>query len=100
MSKNQDKIAIKKAEQSDYIRGVKRQRIEERWESAQIKAASAQSVLDYMVNQYELHKAELSEEVVTQTEEQIALRKKEIEEFVMGAKAQYEKEIEEYNGTI
>ena len=56
------------------------QRIDERWESAQIKAASAQSVLDYMVAQYELHKAELSEEVITQTEEQIALRKKEIEE--------------------
>lgn len=93
-----------KAEQSDYLKGVKRQRIEDRWESAQIKAASAQSVLDYMVKYYEEHKedlkAEANEEIITKTEEQISLRKKEIEEFLMGAKAQYEKEIEEYNESI
>ena len=100
MNKKQDKIAILKAEQSDYLKGVKRQRIEQRWESAQIKAASAQSVLDYMVKYYEEHKEDLEAEIVAQTEEQISLRKKEIEEFLMTAKAQYEKEIEEYNGTI
>ena len=104
MSNRQDKIEVKKAEQSDYLKGVKRTRIEERWEAAQIKAASAQSVLDYMVKYYEEHKehlkAESSNDIIAQTEEQIALRKKEIEEFLMGAKAQYEKDIEEYNGTV
>lgn len=100
MSKNQDKILIKKAEQSDYLKGVKKQRIEDRWEAAQVKAASAQSVLDYMVKYYEEHKAELTEDVITQTEEQIALRKKEIEEFIMTAKEQYVKEIGEYNESI
>ena len=89
-----------KAEQSDYLKGVKRQRIEQRWETAQIKAAGAQSVLDYMVKYYEDHKEELAEDIVKQTEEQIALRKKEIEDFLMGAKTDYEKEIGEYNGTL
>lgn len=82
MSKTQDKRLRRRIEQAEFL-----------WERAQVKAATAQSVLDYMVKQYEDHKAELPEDVVTQTEEQIALRQKEIEEFLMGEKAEYEKRL-------
>ena len=93
MSKNQEKIAIKKAEQSDYLKGVKRQRIEQRWETAQIKAAGAQSVLDYMVEQFHKFNFELTPEQIEQTEDQIALRQKEIKEFIMAEKAEYERRL-------
>lgn len=82
MSKTQDKRLRRRIEQAEFL-----------WERAQVKAATAQSVLDYMVKQYEDHKAELPEDVVTQTEEQIALRQKEIEEFLMGEKLEYEKRL-------
>ena len=82
MSKTQDKRLKRRIEQAEFL-----------WERAQVKAATAQSVLDYMVNQYNAHKDELPEDIVTQTEEQIALRQKEIEEFIMGEKAMYEKRL-------
>ena len=89
MSKTQDKRLQRRIESAEYL-----------WNQSQIKAASAQSVLDYMVQYYEERKNELDSEIVAKTEEQIALRKKELEEFLMGAKADYEKEIGEYNGTL
>ena len=100
MSKKQDKIAINKAKQSDYIIGSKRQRIEEAWEKAQIQAASAQSVLDYMVEQFNKFKDELTPEVIAQTEDQIALRQKDIKDYLMESKETYEKEIGEYNASL
>jgi hypothetical protein len=79
----------KQAEQAAFLEQKRKQEILDRWEEAQVKAATAQSVLDYMVQQYEEHKAELEAEIVEQTEEQIALRKKEIEEFIMSEKEVY-----------
>lgn len=82
MSKTQDKRLQRRIEQAEFL-----------WERAQVKAASAQSVLDYMVEQFNQYKEELTPEQVTQTEEQIALRQKEIEEFIMGEKTEYEKRL-------
>ena len=82
MSKTQDKRLQRRIEQAEFL-----------WERAQLKAATAQSVLDFMVKQYNEHKSELSEEIVAQTEEQIALRQKEIEDFLMKEKAEYEKRL-------
>lgn len=82
MSKTQDKRLQRRIEQAEFL-----------WERAQIKAASAQSVLDYMVEQFNAHKEELSEDIVKQTEEQISLRQNEIKEFIMAEKAEYEKKL-------
>ena len=82
MSKSEDKRFKRRVEHAEFL-----------WERAQMKAAAAQSVLEFMIAQYEQHKEELSEEVVTQTEEQIALRKKELEDYLMGEKAQYEERL-------
>ena len=72
MSKTQDKRLERRIEQAEFL-----------WERAQVKAASAQSVLDYMVEQFNKFKEELTPEQVTATEEQIAIRQKEIEDFIM-----------------
>ena len=82
MSKTQDKRLKRRIEQAEFL-----------WERAQIKAATAQSVLDFMVKQYTDHKDELSEDIVAQTEEQISLRQKEIESFIMEEKAKYEERL-------
>lgn len=100
MSKRQEKIEINKAEQQDFLRGKERKIIEDRWEHAQLQAATMQSVLDYMVEQYKEHLDELSAEVVTQTEEQIALRRTEIEEFLMSEQKICLEALEEYNKTV
>lgn len=82
MSKTQNKKLQRRIEQAEFL-----------WERAQVKAASAQSVLDYMVEQFNKFKEELTPEQIEQTEEQIALRQKEIQEFIMGEKAEYEKRL-------
>ena len=99
MSKRQDKVAINVAEQKDFLRGKERKAIEERWEKAQLQAATMQSVLDYMVEQYKEHQGELSEEIIAQTEEQIALRRTEIEDYLMAEQKVCLEAIEEYNKT-
>ena len=78
MSKTQDKKLKRRIEHAEFM-----------WEKAQIKAASAQSVLDYMVEQFNKYKEELTPEQVEQTEDQIALRQKEIQEFLMKEKDLY-----------
>jgi hypothetical protein len=60
-----------------------------RWEDSQIQAATWQSVLDYAVEQYEQHKEELDEEVITKTEEMIKERQEEIKEFLLKEKDLY-----------
>ena len=82
MSKTQDKRLKRRIEQAEFL-----------WERAQIKAATAQSVLDYMVDQFKQHKEELQPEHIEQTEEQISLRQQEIEAFLMEEKALYEKRL-------
>lgn len=87
---------FKERKKSEYKKKIEKERIEQRWESAQITAASAQSVLDYMIKTYEEHKEELEKDIVEKTEEQIALRKKEIEDYLMTAKETYEKELKDF----
>lgn len=100
MSKRQEKIALVKAAQFDFLKGKKRQEIENKWEKAQLQAASAQSVLDYMIKVYEANQDKVTEEIKQKTSKEIELRKKEIEEFLMAAKNQYLQEIEEYNKSL
>ena len=99
-SKSQLKRVEKQLEADAFIKEKKIKEIERRWEEAQLKAATMQSVLDYVVEQYQEHKSELSEEVVAQTEEQIQLRRSEIKEFLMSEKETYRTAIEEYSGTF
>ena len=82
MSKTQDKRLQRRIESAEYL-----------WNQSQIKAASAQSVLDYMVKVFEENRGELTPEQVKQTEEQITLRQNEIKEFLLSEKAVYEKRL-------
>lgn len=82
--------------QAKFLEEKRVQKIEAVWEEAQVKAASAQSVLDYMVDQFNQHKDELTEEQIKETEEQIALRQNDIKEFLMGAKETYEKDLKAF----
>lgn len=74
--------------------------LQKRWNDAQIKAASAQSVLNYMVQVFTENKAELTEEQVKETEEQINIRKKDIEEFLMTAKDTYTQALKDFNASL
>lgn len=78
MSKTADKKLQRRIEHADYM-----------WEQAQLKAATAQSVLDYMVDQFNQHKNELELEVIEKTEDMIAARQKEIKEYLMKEKDVY-----------
>jgi hypothetical protein len=89
LSKSQSKRIAKQMEAEAYILQSKEERAKERWEDAQIKAASAKSVIDYAVKQYEEHKEELEPEMIKQIEEQIQERNKQIEDFIMTEKDIY-----------
>jgi hypothetical protein len=88
-SNKQKKIEERQALQLDTIIAKRRQEATERWTNVQIKAAGFQSVLDYAIEQYNLHKEELEEEVITKTEEMIKERQTEIETFLMTEKDLY-----------
>ena len=88
-SNRQKKIEERKAVQLDTLLAKKRQEAEERWVNVQIKAAGFQSVLDYAVEQYNKHKEELEEDVITKTEELIKERQEEIKAYLMTEKDLY-----------
>lgn len=79
----------RQVKQAEYLEKQRISKIEERWNDAQVKAASAQSVIDYAVEQYEAHKDELAPDIVAQVEAQIAERRKQIEEYIMAEKEVY-----------
>jgi hypothetical protein len=81
-SNRQKKIKTRKALQLDTLFEKRKQEAEERWTNAQIKAAGFQSVLDYAVEQFNTHKDEIEEEMITE-------RQKEIESFLMSEKDVY-----------
>jgi len=85
-SKSQTKRIAKQMEADAFILQTKEERAKARWEDAQIKAASAQSVLDYAIEHYEAHKDELDEEIIKQTEEHIVARTSQIKDFIMSEK--------------
>jgi hypothetical protein len=98
-SKSQMKRIEKQLEADSFIKERKEKEIADRWEQAQLKAATMQSVLDYMAEQFYAHKDELSEDIVAQTREQMGLRASEIREFLMSEKEAFRTAIEEYNST-
>ena len=78
MSKTQDKKTQNKIEHAEYL-----------WGQAQMKAAAMQQMLDIAIGEFETHKEELDAEVIKTVEEQINLRKNDIETFLMGEKDTY-----------
>lgn len=89
MSKRQEKILLNKERQQQFLEEKKNKVIEDRWEQAQIQAATWQSVLDFAVDQYNQHKDELEPEMIEKTEEQITARQEQIKEFLMSEKEIY-----------
>jgi hypothetical protein len=98
-SKSQIKRVEKQLEADAFIKEKKITEIKKRWEESQLKAATMQSVLRYMVEQYTEHRDELSEEIVAQTEAHITLRRTEIEDFLMSEQKLCLEALEEYNDT-
>ena len=88
-SNKQKKIEERKVIQLETLSQKRRQEAEQRWVDSQIKAAGWQSVLDHAVEQFNLGKEELEEEVVTKTEEMIKERQSEIASFLMAEKDIY-----------
>ena len=88
-SNKQKKLEERKAVQLETLFKKRKHEAEERWVNVQVKAAGFQSVLDYAVEQYEQHKNELDEEMITKTEEMIKERQKEIETYLMTEKDIY-----------
>ena len=78
MSKTQDKKLKNKIEQAEFL-----------WNDAQMRAAMMQQTLQIAIGEFETHKDELEADVVTKVEEQINLRKRDIETFLMGEKGKY-----------
>ena len=99
-SKTQQKRDARILEQQEFLTKKKMAEIEKRWEDSQIKAASAQSVLNYMVELFNNNKGELNEQQIRETEEQIEARQREIQEFLMESKEIYTKEMAEFDVTI
>lgn len=99
-SKSQMKRVEKQLEADAFIKEKKVTEVKKRWEESQLKAATMQSVLSYMVEQYTEHREELSKEIVAQTEAQIALRRTEIEDFLMSEQKVCLEALEEYSGTL
>lgn len=99
-SKTKQKREARLLEQQEFLAKKRMGQIQKKWEEAQVKAASAQSVLDYMVEVFNANRKELTDEQVQETEEQIKIRQKEIEEFIMGAKDAYTQELKEFNSSL
>ena len=89
MSKKQEKLLFNQERQKQFLEEKKNKLIENRWEESQIQAATWQSVLDFAINQFNQHKDELEEEMITQTETQIKERQDQIKEFIMSEKELY-----------
>ena len=88
-SNHQKKIESRIAIREQLLADRNNAEITSRWESAQIQAATWQSVLDHATEIYNEHKEELEEEVITQTEEQIKERQQQITDFLMTEKDLY-----------
>ena len=78
MSKTQEKRLQRKIEHAEFL-----------WNDAQMRAALMQQTLDIAIAEFEEHQHELEEEVVKQIQEQIILRKQDIQTFLMGEKDKY-----------
>jgi len=97
MSRKQDKALEAQQRQADFIAEKAKNARDKRWENAQIKAATMQSVLDYAVDQFTQHKDELEPDVVAKTEGLIKERQTEIEAYLMEEKDVF---VKSENGLI
>jgi len=88
-SNRQKKIEERQALQLDAIIAKRNKEAEDRWTEAQITAAKFQSVLDYAVEQFNEHKDELEQDMVTKTEEMIEARQQEIKDYLLSEKDKY-----------
>lgn len=86
MSRKHEKALAAQQRQADFIAEKAKNVRDKRWEDAQIKAATMQSVLDYAVDQFNQHKEELEADVIAKTEELIKERQSEIEAYLMEEK--------------
>jgi hypothetical protein len=78
MSKTQNKKLKNKIEHAEFL-----------WNYAQMHAALLQQTLDIAIGEFETHKEELEPDLVATIEEQINLRKKDVETFLMEEKGKY-----------
>ena len=88
-SNRQKKIEERQALQLDALIAKRNKEAEDRWTAAQIQAAGFQSVLDYAVEQFNEHKDELEQDMVTKTEEMIEARQQEIKDYLLSEKDKY-----------
>jgi predicted aconitase len=78
MSKTQDKRLQRKLDHAEFL-----------WQQAQLNAAMAKTNLDLAVVTFKDLTAEMTEEQVAATEEQVEIQKKRIEEYLMKEKELY-----------
>jgi predicted ArsR family transcriptional regulator len=78
LSKTQDKKIKTKTEHAEFL-----------WEQAQMNAALLQQTLDIATHEFEEHIDQLEGEVIAQVKQQIELRQKDIETYLMGEKDRY-----------
>lgn len=78
MSKTQDKKIKNKIEHAEFL-----------WEEAQMRAALLQQTLDIAIHEFEAHQDQLEDEVIVQVKQQIELRQKDIETYLMAEKDKY-----------
>jgi hypothetical protein len=84
VSKNSAKRKDKRIEHATYV-----------WEREQIQAAAAQSELDKAVETIERHKADLTEAQKKEVDDQAALQREAIKDFLLKAKQKYENKLAE-----
>lgn len=78
MSNTQDKRLQRKIDHAEFL-----------WQQAQLKAALANTDLDLAVETFKDLNHEMTTEQITATEEQVAIQKKRIEEYLMQEKELY-----------
>jgi hypothetical protein len=78
MSRTQDKRLQRKIDHAEFL-----------WQQAQLKAALANTDLDLAVETFKDLNHEMTTEQIAATEEQVAIQKKRIEEYLMSEKEMY-----------
>ena len=86
MSRTKEKQQERLREHAEYV-----------WEQAQMRAALAKTQFDIAVEVFRDMNSEMTEEQIKATEEQIAIKEKEIEDYLMSERDKYVQRIAELN---
>lgn len=86
MSRTKEKQQERLREHAEYV-----------WEQAQMRAALAKTQFDIAVEVFRDMNGEMTEEQIKATEEQIAIKEKEIEDYLMSERDKYVQRIAELN---